>query len=124
MTPLLFNLGPMELVIILVIVLLLFGGSRLAGLGKSTGRALKEFKEETKGLKGENKSELDDTAVQQSPQQQLQTPQQQQAPQQSPQYPQQQYPQQAPQQFPQYPQQQYPQQPAQNPAPNDVRNDG
>lgn len=51
MTPLIFNLGPMELVIILVIVLLLFGGSRLAGLGKSTGRALKEFKEETKGLK-------------------------------------------------------------------------
>lgn len=53
MQPLIFNLGPMELVIILVIVLLLFGGSRLAGLGKSTGRALKEFKEETKGLKGD-----------------------------------------------------------------------
>lgn len=52
--PLIFNLGPMELFIILAIVLLLFGGSRLAGLGKSTGRALKEFKEETKGLKGEN----------------------------------------------------------------------
>lgn len=59
MTPLIFNLGPMELVIILVIVLLLFGGSRLAGLGKSTGRALKEFKEETKDLKGDKKSELD-----------------------------------------------------------------
>ena len=54
MVPMIFNLGPMELVIILVIVLLLFGGSRLAGLGKSTGRALEEFKEETKGLKGEN----------------------------------------------------------------------
>jgi sec-independent protein translocase protein TatA len=49
--PLIFNLGPTELIIILVIVLLLFGGSRLAGLGKSTGRALKEFKEETKGLR-------------------------------------------------------------------------
>lgn len=57
MIPLIFNLGPMELVIILVIVLLLFGGSRLAGLGKSTGRALKEFKEETKGLKGEEKAD-------------------------------------------------------------------
>jgi sec-independent protein translocase protein TatA len=52
MEPLIFNLGPTELLIILAIVLLLFGGSRLAGLGKSTGRALKEFKEETKGLKG------------------------------------------------------------------------
>jgi sec-independent protein translocase protein TatA len=51
MIPLIFNLGPTELLIILAIVLLLFGGSRLAGLGKSTGRALKEFKEETKGLK-------------------------------------------------------------------------
>lgn len=51
MVPLIFNLGPSELLIILAIVLLLFGGSRLAGLGKSTGRALKEFKEETKGLK-------------------------------------------------------------------------
>ena len=53
MHPLIFNLGPTELIIILVIVLLLFGGSRLAGLGKSSGRALKEFKEETKGLKSD-----------------------------------------------------------------------
>lgn len=51
MTPLaIFGLGVPELLIILAVVLLLFGGSRLAGLGKSTGRALKEFKEETKGL--------------------------------------------------------------------------
>lgn len=50
MTPMAFPLGPTELIIILVIVVLLFGGSRLAGLGKSTGRALKEFKEETSGL--------------------------------------------------------------------------
>ena len=50
MTPLVFNLGPTELLIILAIVLLLFGGARLAGLGKSTGRAIKEFKEETRGI--------------------------------------------------------------------------
>lgn len=56
MQPLIFNLGWMELVIILAIVLLLFGGSRLAGLGKSTGRALKEFKEETKGLRSDSKA--------------------------------------------------------------------
>jgi sec-independent protein translocase protein TatA len=52
------GLGPQELIIILVIVLLLFGGSRLAGLGKSSGRALKEFKEETKGLR-DNKAATD-----------------------------------------------------------------
>ncbi len=44
--------GIPELLIILAVVLLLFGGTRLAGLGKSTGRAIKEFKDETKGLKG------------------------------------------------------------------------
>jgi sec-independent protein translocase protein TatA len=44
-------LGVPELLIILAIVLLLFGGARLAGLGKSTGRALREFKEETRELK-------------------------------------------------------------------------
>ena len=42
-----------ELLIILAVVLLLFGGARLAGLGKSTGRAIKEFKEETKGPEGQ-----------------------------------------------------------------------
>lgn len=50
------GLGPQELIIILVILLLLFGGSRLAGLGKSSGRALKEFKEETRGLRDDAKS--------------------------------------------------------------------
>jgi len=53
-----FGLGVPELLIILAVVLLLFGGSRLAGLGKSTGRALKEFKEETKGLKPEDQPEV------------------------------------------------------------------
>ena len=58
-------LSPIHLLIILAIVLLLFGGSRLAGLGKSSGRALREFKEETKGLR-----EKDDerAAEQQTPQ--------------------------------------------------------
>ena len=51
MTPLAFgNFGVPELLIILAVVLLLFGGTRLAGLGKSSGRALREFKEETKSL--------------------------------------------------------------------------
>lgn len=44
------GLGAPELLIILVVVLLLFGGSRLAGLGQSSGRALREFKDETRGL--------------------------------------------------------------------------
>lgn len=61
-----FGLGVPELLIILAVVLLLFGGSRLAGLGKSTGRALKEFKEETKGLKadGTPNDEISGTSTQ------------------------------------------------------------
>jgi sec-independent protein translocase protein TatA len=51
METLVLGLGVPELLIILAVVLLLFGGARLAGIGKSTGRAIKEFKEETKGLK-------------------------------------------------------------------------
>lgn len=42
--------GPWELLIILVVVLLLFGGSRLAGLGKGVGRSIREFKEEVKSV--------------------------------------------------------------------------
>jgi sec-independent protein translocase protein TatA len=50
-SPLVLGLGIPELLIILAVVLLLFGGARLAGLGKSTGRAIKEFKEETRGIR-------------------------------------------------------------------------
>ena len=38
------NLGPMELLIILGIVLLLFGSTRLPKLARSLGQASKEFK--------------------------------------------------------------------------------
>lgn len=52
-----FGLGVPELLIILAVVLLLFGGARIAGLGKSTGRALREFKEETKDLKAKEQDD-------------------------------------------------------------------
>jgi sec-independent protein translocase protein TatA len=48
------NLGPMELVLILGIALLLFGPSRLPGLGKSMGDAIRGFK---KGIDGEEEKE-------------------------------------------------------------------
>jgi sec-independent protein translocase protein TatA len=38
------NVGPMELLIILLILLLLFGASRLAGLGAAAGKTIKEFR--------------------------------------------------------------------------------
>ena len=44
--PTLLFLGPPELIIILVVALLIFGGSRLAGVGKGMGRSIREFKQE------------------------------------------------------------------------------
>jgi sec-independent protein translocase protein TatA len=40
------RVGMPELIIILVIILLLFGTSRLAGLGKGLGQAIRGFKSE------------------------------------------------------------------------------
>lgn len=39
------NLGPTELLVILIIVLVLFGGAKLPKLARSLGQAQKEFKE-------------------------------------------------------------------------------
>ena len=41
-----------EWIILLVVALLLFGGSRVAGMGKGAGRAIREFKEEIKAPTG------------------------------------------------------------------------
>jgi sec-independent protein translocase protein TatA len=39
------NIGPLELIVVLVIVLLVFGPKRLPGLGKQLGSGMREFKE-------------------------------------------------------------------------------
>ena len=50
MTPLIAGLGAPELILILVVVVLLFGASKLPELARGSGRALRIFKAETKGL--------------------------------------------------------------------------
>ena len=48
MLPLAFGFGnPVEIAIVAGVVLLLFGGSKLAGFGKSLGEGIKEFKKAT-----------------------------------------------------------------------------
>ena len=49
-----FGMGAQELMVILVIVLVLFGGSKLPDLAKSLGRSMKEFK---KGIGAEPEGE-------------------------------------------------------------------
>ncbi len=46
--PFIGNLGPTELIIVLLIVLLLFGGAKLPALAKGLGQSVKEFKKAAK----------------------------------------------------------------------------
>jgi len=50
---LLFAMGPTEIIVILVIVLLLFGGKKIPELMKGVGKGINEFK---KGTKDEDNS--------------------------------------------------------------------
>jgi len=43
------NIGPLELAIVLVIALVIFGPKRLPELGKSLGRGMREFKDSISG---------------------------------------------------------------------------
>jgi sec-independent protein translocase protein TatA len=54
------QIGPLEITLILVVLLLLFGAKRLPEIGRSMGKSLKEFKSATKGLADDVKSGLDD----------------------------------------------------------------
>ena len=57
-TPLLIgSLGGVELLVVLAVLVLLFGASKLPELARGTGQALRILKDETKGLTGS-----DDTA--------------------------------------------------------------
>ncbi len=44
------NLGPMEIFLIVFVLVLLFGAKKIPDLARGTGRGLRIFKAETKGL--------------------------------------------------------------------------
>jgi sec-independent protein translocase protein TatA len=47
------NIGPMEIIVVLIIALVVFGPKRLPELGKSLGRGIQEFKGTIGGEKTE-----------------------------------------------------------------------
>jgi sec-independent protein translocase protein TatA len=55
--------GPLEIVIILVIVLIIFGPKRLPDLGRSLGRGMREFKD---SVTGKDKDELPEGSAEKS----------------------------------------------------------
>ncbi len=59
------GIGPLELVIVLVIALVIFGPKRLPDLGKSLGTGMREFKD---SITGSSKDDDDDpTALKPAP---------------------------------------------------------
>jgi sec-independent protein translocase protein TatA len=54
------NIGPMELIIVLVIALIVIGPKRLPEVGKSLGKGMREFKD---SLSGESRDEDEDATT-------------------------------------------------------------
>jgi sec-independent protein translocase protein TatA len=59
------SIGPLELGIILLIVLIVFGPKRLPGLGRQLGSGMREFKDSLTGKDKDDDKDDDDRVVQQ-----------------------------------------------------------
>ena len=53
------SIGPTELIIVLVIVLLIFGPKRLPGLGRQLGSGMREFRDSISGRGGRDEDDDD-----------------------------------------------------------------
>ena len=53
------RLGTTEIILIVVLALVLFGGGKLAGVAKALGKSITDFKNEVKDDKAEEKSKED-----------------------------------------------------------------
>lgn len=51
------NIGPLEIIVVLIIALVVFGPKRLPELGNSLGRGIREFKETVTGEKKDDDDE-------------------------------------------------------------------
>jgi len=60
------NIGPLEIGIVLIIALIVFGPKRLPELGSSLGRGIREFKETVTGERKDDDEDDDPKALQAS----------------------------------------------------------
>ncbi len=61
------NIGPTELIIILVIVLIIFGVGRLPEIGGAIGRSIREFREASKEPGSDKPQEAKDAVAEEQP---------------------------------------------------------
>jgi sec-independent protein translocase protein TatA len=52
------SIGPAELILIFIVALLVFGPKRLPEIGKSVGKAIREFKRTSEEIKGRIEDEI------------------------------------------------------------------
>ncbi|HKH42559.1 MAG TPA: twin-arginine translocase TatA/TatE family subunit [Solirubrobacterales bacterium] len=69
------NIGPLEIAVVLVIVLIIFGPKRLPELGQSMGRGIREFKNSISGDKDKDAPEEKQRELEASQQVQASRPQ-------------------------------------------------
>ena len=62
------RLGTTEIILILVLALVLFGGGKLAGVGKALGQSIKDFKKEVKEDDSKPEENTKDEAQKDEPQ--------------------------------------------------------
>jgi sec-independent protein translocase protein TatA len=56
----LFNIGPAEMIVILVIALIVFGPKRLPEIGRTVGKGLREFRRASQDIREEFESSMQD----------------------------------------------------------------
>jgi sec-independent protein translocase protein TatA len=61
------NVGPLEIVGLLLLALLLFGAKRLPEIGRSLGRGMREFKDSLSGKDDDDRPELTETTSTETP---------------------------------------------------------
>ena len=54
------SLGPWEIVLVVLVIIILFGGKKIPELARGLGKGLREFRKTTKDLKGEVNSAAED----------------------------------------------------------------